>query len=661
MLFQIKNVVLWPRNHGLPPRILSFEPGRVNVITGASRTGKSAVIPIIEYCLGSDKCRIPVKTVRDTCEWFGVVVQTSVGEKLFARREPGLQKATGEMFVREGASVEIPDSIESGNIKVEAVKRTLDELAELTELDFGSDGFNSGFRARPSFRDMDAFIFQPQNVVANPEVLFYKTESYEHREKLRTIFPYVLNAITPELMAKQHELADLRKELRRKQSELETVRQVSEAWMAQIKASASEARELGLIRQNIPENANRSQLVDMLSDVVRASTDEVTVTEDTISAAVSELVALQQEESEVSMELSRLRRRMADMSSLSQSTHDYRDALQLQRDRLKAAEWLRKLHDKDHLCPLCGTSAPAAIQGIDQLCSALKSIEAEAGQFGSAVPAAFDRELERVRMEIKVLVEKLRGIGIRRKSLESRSDEAQGRQYESLKTSRFIGNLERSLQTYQQIGKNSELANEVQELAERVRGLDKEISSAGIVAKTERALQAVNANAEKLLPDLDCERPDDPIFLSANDLTIRVGSVDREDYLWEIGSGSNWLSYHVAITLGLHRYFLSLPHSPVPSFVVYDQPSQVYFPHKLAIRENEEGISDPQYKDDDIEAVEKVFQVLASVTDASKGGLQVIILDHAAANVWGGIANLHLVEEWRNDKKLVPMEWLDGS
>ncbi len=66
----------------------------------------------------------------------------------------------------------------------------------------------------------------------------------------------------------------------------------------------------------------------------------------------------------------------------------------------------------------------------------------------------------------------------------------------------------------------------------------------------------VSSNAEKLLPSLDVERPDDPVTLLIDDLTIKVGSVSREDYLWEIGSGSNWLSYHIAISLGVTTIFL---------------------------------------------------------------------------------------------------------
>src|SRR5471032_524032 len=102
MYFQILKVILWPRRTDTPPRIVEFEPGIVNVISGASKTGKSAVIPIIDYCLGSGKCRIPVGTIRNACSWFGVVIETLEGQKLLARREPGEAQQTGEMYVLEG-------------------------------------------------------------------------------------------------------------------------------------------------------------------------------------------------------------------------------------------------------------------------------------------------------------------------------------------------------------------------------------------------------------------------------------------------------------------------------------------------------------------------------------------------------------------------------
>ena len=51
---------------------------------------------------------------------------------------------------------------------------------------------------------------------------------------------------------------------------------------------------------------------------------------------------------------------------------------------------------------------------------------------------------------------------------------------------------------------------------------------------------------------------------------------------------------------------------------------------------------EPELNDEDIEAVKKVFQVLAEIAIASKGQLQILILDHAGPDVWQGIEGIGL-------------------
>src|SRR5262249_25839883 len=129
--------------------------------------------------------------------------------------------------------------------------------------------------------------------------------------------------------------------------------------------------------------------------------------------------------------------------------------------------------------------------------------------------------------------------------------------------------------------------------------------------------------------------------------------------LWEIGSGSNWLSYHLAIMLGLQQLFLAQSHSVVPSLLVIDQPSQVYFP-KLLVQRSAEGQPEPRFdRDEDVAAVHKAFAVVSQVVNGSNGKLQAIVLDHAPETVWGDLPGIHLVEEWRGGKALVPAAWLE--
>lgn len=660
MYFQIRGIVLWPRNENFEPRTLKFELGKVNVISGASRTGKSAVIPIIDYCLGSSTCSIPVNTIRKYCEWFGIVVATAQGEKLLARKEPGAHRSTDDMFLLEAEKItKIPSRL-TKNTSAGAVKRLLDDLANLSNLDFSGGEEASGFDGRPAFRDLAAFTFQPQNVVANPDVLFFKTNTYEHREKLRKIFPYVLGAVTPALMAKQFELNRTRQLLRRKERELKDAQDVSAQWLADLRSKFSEAQELGLIPK-LEEEISRDQMIERLEEVIARTDLTLAVSTSTISDALRELNSLESEEREVSRELTTLRHRLEEMNRMRVGVQQYEAALSVQRDRLQLSSWLVSHASDESDCPMCGSHTDSAKRKLQVLAQRLEEVETAAGaDKDQEVPAAFDRELQRVTAEVGNATERLRSVQIRKRALTGRSKEASEQQFSAKRTERFIGNLESSLDLHRRLGSDSELVEEVRALKETVQALEEALREQDVEARKRRALGIINANAGKLLPYLDVENPNDPISLETNDLTIKVLGSDRDDYLSEIGSGSNWLSYHLAVLLSLHQFYLSQRNSPVPAFLVLDQPSQVYFPKRVVSRDVEVE-NDPKVRDEDVDAVRKAFEVMGSVVLGAKGNLQLIVLDHASQEVWGGIDGVVGLSEWRGGIKLVPMEWLSEA
>lgn len=221
-----------------------------------------------------------------------------------------------------------------------------------------------------------------------------------------------------------------------------------------------------------------------------------------------------------------------------------------------------------------------------------------------------------------------------------------------------MGALESSLGLYERVGTDNTLLAEVTRIRERVLQLRREVDGRGVQERLDRALHSVNNHAGRLIPKLDVERPNDPLKLDVKELTVRIVGPQRADGLWQIGSGSNWLSYHIATILALQLYFRDMRHSAVPGFVVFDQPSQVYFPRKLAARMEEQTESEPQLADEDVAAVRKAFAVMGEVVAESKNGLQILVFDHAPESVWGGLANVVLVEEWRSGNKLVPEAWL---
>ena len=136
--------------------------------------------------------------------------------------------------------------------------------------------------------------------------------------------------------------------------------------------------------------------------------------------------------------------------------------------------------------------------------------------------------------------------------------------------------------------------------------------------------------------------------MNRRELTLRFLRDGRQDYLWEIGSGANWMGYHIATLLSLHEHFLTVPRSPVPSFLLIDQPSQVYFP---------EGV--PDDSSTDVEGVRRVFRALEEFRSATEGAVQVVVTEHAGRNTWAECPDVEAVATWRQGEALIPDAWIE--
>lgn len=657
MYFQIEKIVLWPKKVQYSYKTINFCCEKVNIITGASRTGKSAIIPIIDYCLADGNCQIPVNTIRDACSWFGIVVKLKDKRILLARREPGQQKSTDDMMILEGEQINIPKS-PSKNTTRKNIRRYLDEMARVTFLEIGQDEVN-GFMERPSFRDMMAFCYQAQNIVANANTLFYKADTMEHRTKLINIFPYILGAVTPEVLAKRQELNDLQKILKRKEQELQKKQEMADQWRIEIGGWINAAKEYGLINvEYSAETLSFGQQMDLLKEISQKTSADTIVLKENIEEASKEIVALRKRENELSLALSKYKNRYLEMTQFVESIEEYRKTLTVQIDRLSISKWLKELTDQNEICPFCGSKHNVSEQ-MDVLVNNLETIEHEAEEIAE-IPAAFEREYSLVRGKILELTEKINSIQKRIRIQNDKKDATYDKKYTLENVARFLGKVQYAEETYRAIGYDGELQKQIETLKERIYVLQKEIDEATVQRKFKAALKNIELKIMKLLPFLDTERPEDNVEIDYKNLTIAVtGQSGRKDYLWEIGSGSNWLSYHISVSLSFQMFFSEQTYSPVPQFIVYDQPSQVYFPAKLALRE-EEKEEDPVLADEDILAVRKIFEAMSLALEKTNPHMQIIVLEHAAESAWKGIENINLVEEWRGENnKLIPKEWIE--
>jgi hypothetical protein len=101
----IRQLIVWPENPEHSPRIVSFNPEKVCVLTGWSATGKSSITAIIDYVLGAGICAIPVGVIRNTASWFGLLLDTDAGPMRVARMKPDGRQVSNSYWVQQGNDV----------------------------------------------------------------------------------------------------------------------------------------------------------------------------------------------------------------------------------------------------------------------------------------------------------------------------------------------------------------------------------------------------------------------------------------------------------------------------------------------------------------------------------------------------------------------------
>jgi len=175
------------------------------------------------------------------------------------------------------------------------------------------------------------------------------------------------------------------------------------------------------------------------------------------------------------------------------------------------------------------------------------------------------------------------------------------------------------------------------------------------------AVERVSARIADYAKQLKLEHAAENVRLNLKELTLQFTPLSgRTDFLWEVGSGQNWVGYHIAGILALHEHFVAAIESPVPRFLVIDQPSQVYFPEAWPSMEHAPSGSGQPSRSADIDGVHRIFAALATFLETVESQFQIIVTEHAGSITWQGVPNVHLVGNWRagHDEFLIPADWI---
>jgi uncharacterized Zn finger protein (UPF0148 family) len=642
MSFQILDIVLY--GFGGQRKALSLRPGGLNIITGASKTGKTALIEIIDYCLGSGECRIPEGIIRRKVDWVGLRLQVSDGQVFVARRLPSRGGiASSEVYYSVQREIDLP--------LYEALKQTTNPLA-LEALLTQHVGIRENIHQpllgqtrvalTANVRHALFFSFQQQGEIISNRHLFHKQSDEFIPRAIKDVLPYFLGAVDDEHVGKMAELREWRSELRGLERTLAEHESIRGRGLSRAQALLSEAQDFGLSSDPLLL-ATWDQSVEALKQIQKMPANP----EDEVALAGDEFERLQGQRLDLTRELRRIRDQLQAAEALDTDKRGYEHEAHAHLHRLETVSLFDSGHDGAHVCPLCNSDISTAplptvseiTRSLQQIEAQVRTVEERAPQMDSVVRTLRER-MEEVKSRLRSNREALEVIQGSNQRLQTIQDHAARRAH-------VLGRISLYLESLPHLEDVSELKKNIYDLRARIAALDEELSDEVVQERLVSILSIMSRDMSEWARSLMLEHSQYPLRLDIQRLTVVADTADGPIPMERMGSGENWVGYHLVAHFALHKWFVTKDR-PVARFLFIDQPSQVYFP---ADRDINGVIS----KDEDREAVARMFKLALEVVLQLSPNFQIILTDHAdIAEPWFQEC---VIDRWRDGKKLVPEDW----
>lgn len=617
-----------------------LEPG-LNIITGASSTGKSAILEIFDFCLGASENTIPVGRITQRAKVYLIALEfpshllvaarTSSDGGCFLTEWPGTHEALLEAIEKTPERF-----IEERHTYPEArYKKELGRYFNITLKNVDEEAWRLDAAAKksptPSIRTFASFMLQHQNLVANKHAVFYRFDEKEKREQAIAHFKILMGLVHEDYFDRVKELDiaedalkkiqnQIPREAKKKADIVENYQQLLDTYLALAGHPLTNATASELYakpQKYLEEISQRSVRINFQSESVEAKRQGH---ED----AAAKILPLKRQAS----------RQLAQVRESIKSAKSFTKAV-----REDGAP--RSIQISDTHCPMCNshTDLPAVAAG--KLVDAITWLNGELNLSSYAVESYADEERSLVKQigkyddqlaKIQAAIDPLDAELEKLKTTKNPNEQAI-----SIKVELEIGLRNQKVKSDTELSEQElKLKNEVQELRRLVKAYDVETKVAALSEKIDAALARYGDR-------FDFEETYTPCNLKFDVTTFELWyqqSDEKRVYLRSMGSGANWLYSHLALFMALHYQFARHHEQDckIPPILFLDQPTQVYFPaldknKKFEAYKASEEADRSDKKDADLVAVNNMFSQLAifcAETEAETGLMpQIIISDHA--------------------------------
>jgi Protein of unknown function (DUF3732) len=646
---KIKSIHIY--SHDRRRRDINFDVNGLNIITGRSSTGKSALSEIIEYCMGRSTFNIPEGVIRDRVSWFVVVFQFEGEQVLVAKPSPGPGHSSCSMaMVRRGANIPIP---EFGDLIIndddDGVEVLLSDLLGIAEnrTDVPLDSTRLSYAA--NVKHTYYYLFQKQTIVANKDQLFYRQNESFQPQAIKDTLPILLGVSSRQRYELESSLRSLQRELRLNGKILEQARDALDTSEEKGLGLLSEARAVGIVPT---EPRTEETVIELLRRAVAWKPNPIPHDDGSrVSAIESDLVSMRDERREI-------QKRLDAAMQYSRRAAGFESEAAEQRDRLTSIKALPFEKGTDEWqWPFSEANLGIASPIAEVLLRELESLDLEMKLVVGERPR-LEAYLAQQREQVQGLVSAIRNKEIELSAAIAASEMIAEMGNRNNAASRVVGRISLFLENLTSNEELRQLEAESKRLKAKVDDLEQRVGLDDSGERLTSTLNNISSYMSGYIVALGGEFGEFPARLDLQNLTVVIDRPGRPVYMPRTGGGENHLAYHLSALLALHR-FAANTKQPLPRFLLIDQPTQVYFPSQTVYKEAGGSIEKTEI-DADLEAVRRLFELLRRFTTEDAPGFQIIVTEHA--NLREDWFQAALVENpWTKPPALVPEDWPDPT
>jgi hypothetical protein len=644
---QILEIGLYSHEGRLRP--LTLKLGGLNIITGESQSGKSALIEIVHYCLGSARLRVPQGVIADNAAWYGLRLAVGSSEVLVVRPTPPPGRTSSSAVMLEIANhVRFPEASQlEATTNIETLIRYLTRLVGIEE----NIHVPPEMATRPPLEATLAhalfFNFQRQDEIANREFLFHRQADEFVRQAIKDVLPYFLGAVDRDDLARRAEVRRLQSELQGALRQLERLRAAREREREEALALVSEAAEVGLVEE-MPGDAEFSVLHALLQAAVASEAG----LEELSRAPGTAFIDLERRRAQLVDEYRAVRDEIHLVRAFLREHDEYVAETGEQAARLESLNLLPEGDPREsHVCPVCERPANEHLPALDDMVGSLESLSHQLDTVERDTPR-LQRLLEQLeqngaslRTDIAENQNALEALAAREAEVAQLRDRVNAQSYVRGRIKHYLETLERA--SHEAV---TEAEKHVTRLRRRIEEAEERLSADLVRENVVSILNVVGRDMGDWARRLQLEYSEFPVRIDVSRLNVVADTDAGTVPLERMGSAANWVGYHLVAYLALHKLFIE-KERPVPGFVMFDQPTQAFYPPEAIQADRLDAATDA-----DRAAVARMFELLRDVAQQLAPHLQIIVMDHANLDQpWFQDA---IVEEWRGGRKLVPQDWL---